>query len=72
MGRSLPRRRLPDEAVSQRLLAIREAATKAAAEVGRGRLNQAHLTLLQIRPMLAQLRQADELATYAAARRFRR
>ncbi len=57
--------RAADEETAQRLHGIAEVAAKATAEADRDRLDQAHLTLLQIRPMLADLRRAGDGDAYA-------
>ncbi len=53
-----------DEEASLRRQGIADIAAKAAAETAAGRADQAHLTLLQIRPMLGELRHAGEREDY--------
>jgi hypothetical protein len=61
----LPRRHAADEEMAQRLHGIAEVAATAMAQALRDHLDQAHLTLLQIRPMLAEFRHTDERDAYA-------
>ncbi|HXP96945.1 MAG TPA: hypothetical protein VN809_09555 [Telmatospirillum sp.] len=53
------------EETSQRLQDIAEIASKAAREAAHGRLDQAHQTIQQVRPMLADMRHAGSREFYA-------
>jgi hypothetical protein len=52
------------EEATRSLFAIKDVAAKSSAEIRHGRLNQAHLTLRQIRPLLADLRRAEDPEIY--------
>jgi hypothetical protein len=54
-----------NEEATQRLYAIEDIAAKAAAETEHGRFNQSYQTLRQIRPLLADMRHTDRLATFS-------
>jgi hypothetical protein len=64
IGRGKDCRQDPDEEAILRIRGIADIAAKAAAETAAGRPDQAHLTLLQIRPMLGDLRHAGEHEDY--------
>ncbi|PKU22315.1 hypothetical protein [Telmatospirillum siberiense] len=61
-----PCRPIQEDEVEQRVQDIADVAEKAELQNDRGRLDQAHLTLSQIRPMLTDLRHAGEPHDYAA------
>lgn len=61
----LPHRQQIDEDTVQRVLGVGDIATKALVEAEHGHFTQAHLILLQIRPMLADLRHIGEHDDYA-------
>lgn len=60
-----PCRAEPDSETEQRIRDIADVAEKAAKLAGRGHIGQSHLTLGQIRPMLAELRHARGSEDYA-------
>lgn len=53
-----------DKGVAQRIEDIDDVAEKAQKQADRGRIDQAHLTLSQIRPLLAELRRGETLEIY--------